>query len=144
MKKLPGQSLAVVECGIQICHSGHASPMLTYRHYSAHFILEGKGTYILDGKSYELGSGQRIMITPGALCIYIADKEAPWKYVYASFCRVDDDTLMHTEIQIFMGAPKEETSPLYNRPPRVTLGSLSAVVFNMDNQSKKQIRTVPS
>ena len=41
-----------------------------------------------------------------------------------------------------MGA-NEETHPLYNNPPRVTKRSLSAVSFNMDNQSKKQIRTVP-
>ena len=95
LKKLPNQSLAVVECGIQICHQGHASPRLMYRHYSAHFILEGKGRYILDGKTYELGPGQGFMITPGAPCIYIADDRKPWKYVYASFCGADDDALVH-------------------------------------------------
>ena len=96
LKKDSDQSLAVVECGIQICHSGHTSPRLMYRHYSAHFILEGKGKYILDGKTYDLGPGQGFMITPGAPCIYIADKEEPWKYVYASFCGADDDALVHS------------------------------------------------
>jgi len=96
LKKLPNQSLAVVECGIQICHSGHASPALTYRTYSAHFILEGKGVYILNGKHYTLEAGQGFMIMPGDRCIYIADQEYPWKYVYASFCGADDDALVHS------------------------------------------------
>ncbi len=38
-----GRSLAVVECGIQICHPCHASTLMKYRDYSAHFILEDKG-----------------------------------------------------------------------------------------------------
>ena len=96
LNKLPSQSLAVVECGIQICHSGHVSPDLTYKYYSVHFILEGGGTYILNGRSYHLGAGQGFMIMPGDRCIYIADKVDPWKYVYASFCGADDDGLVHS------------------------------------------------
>ena len=41
--KLSGQSLAVIECGIQICHGGHVAQRALYRDYSIHFILEGKG-----------------------------------------------------------------------------------------------------
>lgn len=94
LKKDPNQSLAVVECGIQICHSGHTSPKLTYKTYSAHFILEGKGTYTLKDKTYHLSPGQGFMINPGDACIYTADVREPWKYVYASFCGVDDDALV--------------------------------------------------
>lgn len=96
LKKLSNQSLAVVECGIQICHPGHTTPRLHYRTYSAHFILEGMGVYILNGKTYKLGPGQGFMITPGADCIYTADTEHPWKYIYASFCGADDDALVHS------------------------------------------------
>ena len=95
LKKLSGQSLAVTECGIQICHSGHASPNITYREYSAHFILEGKGEYIVNGKTYSLKAGQGFLITPGANCVYVADKQIPWKYVFVSFSGVDDDVLVH-------------------------------------------------
>lgn len=95
LKKLANQSLCVVECGIQICHAGHAAPQLTYQYYSAHFILEGKGVYILDGKSYPLSAGQGFMITPGANCTYVADQKQPWKYVYASFSGTDDQALVH-------------------------------------------------
>ena len=95
IKKLPGQSLAVVECGIQICRSGHATPPICYRDYSAHFILEGKGIYVLDGKEYHLKKGDGFLITPGALCTYTADEYEPWKYIYASFRGIDDTALVH-------------------------------------------------
>ena len=93
--KLPGQSLAVVECGIQICHPGHKPPKIFYKDYSAHFILEGKGVFIKDDISYELHAGQGFLITPNSSCMYIADDKEPWKYIYASFRGVDDDALVH-------------------------------------------------
>ena len=95
LTKLSGQSLAVIECGIQICHPGHAAPKLLYKTYSAHFILEGKGVFIKDGVSYELHAGEGFLITPNTSCVYIADEAEPWKYIYASFRGADDDTLVH-------------------------------------------------
>lgn len=95
LKKLPSQSLAVIECGIQICHAGHAAPKLFYKDYSAHFILEGKGIFIKDDVEYELHAGQGFLITPNTTCVYIADEKEPWKYVYASFRGADDDALVH-------------------------------------------------
>ncbi len=95
LAKLPSQSLAVIECGIQICHPGHAAPKLFYKDYSAHFILEGKGVFTKDGTSYELGAGQGFLITPNTSCLYVADEKEPWKYVYVSFRGADDDALVH-------------------------------------------------
>lgn len=95
LEKLSSQSLAIIECGIQICHPGHASPELHYPDYSAHFILEGKGVLIKDGITYPLRAGQGFLIMPNTKCIYIADEAEPWKYVYASFRGVDDDALVH-------------------------------------------------
>lgn len=95
LAKLPSQSIAVIECGIQICHPGHAAPKLFYKDYSAHFILEGKGVFTKDGTSYELGAGQGFLITPNTSCLYVADEKEPWKYVYVSFRGADDDALVH-------------------------------------------------
>ncbi len=93
---LPRQScsLTITECGIQICHAGHAAPMAKYREYSAHFILEGKGIYEFNGKAYPLKAGDGFMITPGAVCTYVADEKAPWKYVYVSFTGTEADALV--------------------------------------------------
>jgi AraC-like DNA-binding protein len=93
--KLASQSLAVIECGIQICHPGHAAPKLFYKDYSAHFILEGKGRFIRNGVEQELHAGQGFLIIPNTTCVYIADEKEPWKYVYASFRGADDDALVH-------------------------------------------------
>ena len=95
MDTLSNRSLSVTECGLQICHSGHSSGRLVYQDYSAHFILEGKGTYSVGGKTYELTRGQGFMITPGIPNIYIADEKEPWKYIYATFKGVDATALVH-------------------------------------------------
>ena len=95
LKKLSGQSLAVIECGIQICHPGHVTPRRSRKTYAIHFILEGKGSYTVGGKTYELQAGQGFLITPNTPNSYVADEVQPWKYVYASFCGADDDALVH-------------------------------------------------
>jgi AraC-like DNA-binding protein len=96
LKKLSSQSLAVTECGIQICNSGHATPPIYYGEYAVHFILEGQGVFKVNGKTYALSAGQGFLITPLAKCEYTADSQKPWKYVYACFSGVDDDALVHS------------------------------------------------
>ena len=78
-------ALSLTECGIQICHAGHAAPPAKYPHHSMHFILEGKGFYEIGGKRYDLKAGEGFLIKPGDVCVYTADEKEPWKYVYISF-----------------------------------------------------------
>lgn len=96
IKKLPNQSLAVTQCGLQICDTGHSCGPFLYSHYSAHFILSGKGTYTCGGKTYTLCAGQGFMIIPNMPNTYTADIDEPWKYIYANFCGADDETLVHS------------------------------------------------
>lgn len=93
--KLPGQSLAVTQCGLTICDRSHSCGPLIYGHYSAHFIIEGKGVYISNGKTVPLHAGQGFMIIPNIPNTYIADDKEPWKYIYANFSGADDETLVH-------------------------------------------------
>ena len=93
--RLPNQSLAVSQCGLTICDAGHEVKTRIYGHYSAHFILEGKGRYTVNGVTYELGPGQGFMITPDIPNTYTADEEKPWKYIYVNFYGLDDETLVH-------------------------------------------------
>ena len=37
IKKLPNQSLAVTQCGLQICNSGHSCGPCLYEHYSSFY-----------------------------------------------------------------------------------------------------------
>lgn len=78
-------ALFLTECGIQICHAGHAAPLAKYPDYSMHFILEGKGFYDIGGRRYHLSAGEGFLIKPGDACSYTADEAEPWKYVYISF-----------------------------------------------------------
>lgn len=95
LQKQPNQSIAVVQCGLTNCHSGHCCDFRIYNHYSIHFILEGKGTYTLNGKTYSLGPGEGFMIFPGISNSYTADISEPWKYIYATFYGIDDASLVH-------------------------------------------------
>lgn len=88
-ENLPDRGLSIIECGLQICHSGHSSGRLVYPDYSAHFILEGKGVYTVGDKAYEINSGVGFMIMPDIPTLYVADEHEPWKYIYATIKGAD-------------------------------------------------------
>jgi len=94
-EKLSNQSLAVIQCGLTICGSGHGCKLL-HPDYSAHFVLEGKGVYSVNGKDYEVGRGQGFLITPNTSNVYVADKKEPWKYIYATFKGPDAEALVRS------------------------------------------------
>ncbi len=81
----PIGNLYVTQCGMTECAAGHQVPPRTYVHCSMTFVLEGMGTYLLNGKTYHIGPGQGFMIFPDTLCSYAADSQSPWKYIYACF-----------------------------------------------------------
>lgn len=83
--RFPGQSLAIIECGITRCNSMHYAPPRIYPHYSLTFILSGKGTYVANNKTYPLSAGQGFMIIPETVCSYTADSDEPWTYIYVIF-----------------------------------------------------------
>ncbi len=93
-ENLSGRSLSIIECGLQICHSGHSSGKLVSPDYSAHFILEGKGKYIINDRTYELRPGLGFMIIPNIPTLYVADDSEPWRYIYATFKGPDAKSLI--------------------------------------------------
>lgn len=95
VQKLPSQSLAVIQCGMQTCHGGHTSKWATYPHYSVTFILEGAGVYRHDGREYALHAGEGFLITPGTFTSYTADRDHPWRYIFAIFTGSGSDALVH-------------------------------------------------
>ena len=46
---------------------------------------EGKGTFTIAGKTYELGPGQAFIIRPGEETTYRADDDDPWSYMWVGF-----------------------------------------------------------
>lgn len=112
LSKLSGQSLAVTQCGIQICHPGHQTPKMLYKNYAIHFILEGKGSFTKDGVTTDLGAGQGFLISPNTVCSYQAHPTEPWRYVYAVFRGADEEALVHNagldEQNLFFDFPMDE------------------------------------
>lgn len=74
IERLSGQSLAVVQCGIQICDPSHCSGMNIPSCYSISFVIEGKGVYYVEGKEYEVSAGQGFLIIPGLINIQLMRK----------------------------------------------------------------------
>ena len=50
-----------------------------------HFILHGKGTLEIGGRSYQLQRGQIFVIPPDVETYYYSDPEDPWHYTWVSF-----------------------------------------------------------
>lgn len=94
VQKLPDQSLAVVQCGYQKSMSGYTSVLRLHEDYSVTFVLEGKGTYTIDGVTHEICAGQGFLIVPNVPVTYSADRQKPWKYIYASFRGMDSEALV--------------------------------------------------
>lgn len=77
--------ITITNCGITENHPSHTSGKRIYHDYSLHFITEGTGRLICDGKEYQLSKGEGFLIIPGVANEYIGDAVAPWKYVYVGF-----------------------------------------------------------
>jgi AraC-like DNA-binding protein len=54
-------------------------------HYIVHYILEGKGTFTVGGKTCSLGKYDGFLICPDTIVCYQADSESPWSYAWVGF-----------------------------------------------------------
>ncbi len=63
----------------------HRSGPKVVDYFLIHYVEEGSGTYVCDGREYALGPGDSFIIYPGVLVSYISDEAAPWKYRWIAF-----------------------------------------------------------
>lgn len=94
--KAAAAGIFVTECGITGYSGGHSYGPRMYNHFSAHFIISGKGTYTVEEKSFSLGAGEGFMIMPNAMITYTADENEPWEYIYANFSGTDSEALVRS------------------------------------------------
>ena len=71
--------------GREQCGPGHTYGPAVRSHWLIHYVLSGKGTYCVNNKEYHLSAGQAFVIRPNEVTCYRADREHPWKYVWAAF-----------------------------------------------------------
>lgn len=75
-----------------LCFWGYAkcSPLHSFGpavrpNYILHYIMEGKGKFLVNGEEYNLQKGQGFLIEPEVQTFYQADEEVPWTYLWIGF-----------------------------------------------------------
>ena len=78
-------SLFVNSCGCSKTEPLHSFGPAVKPYYVIHYILNGKGVFTIDGKTYHLESGYGFYIRPDEMAFYQADEKEPWTYVWVGF-----------------------------------------------------------
>lgn len=78
-------NLCVYNCGAQKCAPGDGWGEGVRDHYLIHAVLSGKGSYLCDGRTYTLQSGDLFIIYPHTPIRYWADSSDPWEYNWVGF-----------------------------------------------------------
>lgn len=71
--------------GYENCEKGHTFGPFVRTYFIIHFIKEGKGTFEIDNRKYQLGKNQGFLIIPNEETTYYADKKEPWEYYWLAF-----------------------------------------------------------
>ena len=68
-------------CGMEKCLPSHSYGPAVRNNYLIHYIIDGEGTYYVNGQSYRLRKNQGFLICPNTLTYYKASKDNPWTYM---------------------------------------------------------------
>lgn len=87
--------LYLVHCGMQKCPPGY-----TYNHKipnenHLHFVTDGKGMLIIEGKEYHIKKNDIFLIPKGTPIQYFADEKEPWTYMWVTFSGEMADTYLN-------------------------------------------------
>lgn len=78
-------SLYVNCCGLSRTEPMHSFGPALKPHYLIHYILSGRGKFVIGGEEYPLEAGYGFLIMPDELAFYQADEKEPWTYVWVGF-----------------------------------------------------------
>ena len=95
------RELAVFECGKEECVKSKAISLTKKTYHLFHYVLNGKGTLILNNHEYQISANSIFFIPRDTDAIYYADKENPWLYEWVGFDgERADDYLAHLGVSI--------------------------------------------
>lgn len=77
--------LVLYTCGKETCKPRHSYGPAVRDHFLIHYIIDGEGSYYVDGKTYKLTKNQAFVIFPNVLTYYEADESTPWYYNWVGF-----------------------------------------------------------
>lgn len=72
-------------CGRARCKPLHSYGPAVRPNYLLHYILDGSGTYRVEGQDFLLHKGEGFLIEPNKQTFYQADGEDPWTYLWIGF-----------------------------------------------------------
>lgn len=83
--------LNVDHFGAEICDKNYSFGPAVRDDYVLHFIIDGKGSFTIDGKTSQLAQGDMFLLPKGKVTFYQADAQHPWSYIWVGFSgsRVD-------------------------------------------------------
>lgn len=87
-------SLSVYNVGHQRCTPGYQWGPGVRDHYLIHHVINGKGTYEIEGKIWRLKKGDTFLVYPEMEVSYRADDEKPWEYAWVGFAGNDAGSLL--------------------------------------------------
>lgn len=72
-------------CGIEKCKPGHSWGPGIRDHYLIHYVINGKGKFIINKQEYLINAKQGFLIVPDTISFYQADNDEPWFYIWLGF-----------------------------------------------------------
>ena len=92
------ESFAPLFYGFETCDPGHTFGPAVRSDPLLHYVLEGEGTFTVDGQTHELHKGDLFVILPGQVTTYRADKNDPWHYAWISFSAEAVPPCLHSPV----------------------------------------------
>lgn len=87
-------SLSVYNVGFQKCIPDYQWGPGIRDHYLIHYVISGKGTYLINGKSYHLKKGDSFLVYPNTEVTYLSDHNEPWEYAWVGFTGSDASIIL--------------------------------------------------
>ena len=72
------QTLCINAFGHSVAAPCHKFGPAVRSYYLIHYILEGRGEFVVNNTTYRLSAGQGFLIEPDYQTVYTADSKEPW------------------------------------------------------------------
>lgn len=93
-KQSQALDLFLCHSGIENCNPSYSFGPETRDHFIIHYILDGKGEFTVNNKTYKLGKKDGFLIRPGEETYYKADDKDPWIYMWIGFNGIKAETYL--------------------------------------------------
>lgn len=94
-QKKQSVDLFLCYCGMETCTPSYSFGPAVRPQYLIHYIIDGKGSYTVNNKTYNLNKNQGFLIWPNVTTYYEADKNTPWTYMWVGFNGVKAETYLN-------------------------------------------------